>query len=253
MPSRLLFAVVLFCLNGLVVQAQDQRLKVPPAATVLSLSGLNFNLYNHMPGMFHGYFSKPPYRMVKVKYPASIAHNSISKGVEALDAAVRSTPGQKIVIAHSQGAQVCSRWMREHADDPTAPGPGELMFILTGNPLRATGGYIIGRKEVGGTTGLPTPTGTRWKIIDFARRYDGWADWVQDENNKPAVKTANRGKQTFHLNYDDVDFFSPSNTVWTIGNTDFVLTFEEKLPIPTASRAEVEAAYTNRPKTIARQ
>lgn len=196
--------------------------------------------------------------MVQIKYPASIAKNSISKGVEMLDEALRSTPGPKIVLAHSQGAQVCSRWMREHANDSTAPSPAEVVFILTGNPLRSTGGYIIGRKEVGGTIGLPTPTNTPWKIIDFARRYDGWADWVQDEKNKLAVKNANIGKQKLHLQYDDIDFYSPTHTIWTNGNTTYVLTWEEELPVlkgksasankVNATREEIEAAYTNRPR-----
>lgn len=237
--------------------ADTSRLNIFTSATVLTLSGLNFNLYNSMPKQFGGLFARPPYTMVHVKYPASIASNSISKGVEMLDAAVKATPGLKIVMAHSQGAQVCSRWMREHANDTTAPGPNELMFILSGNPLRSTGGYIIGRKEVGGTIGIATPTYTPWRIIDFARRYDGWADWVQDEQNKLAVKNANKGKQTLHTNYDEVDFDSPSHTIWTKGNTTYVLTREEKLPVlkssakPSqvkATRNEIEAAYTNRPR-----
>lgn len=236
------------------------RLYIPPTATVLTLSGLNFNLYNSMPQQFHGLFSKPPYTMVQVKYPASIAKNSIAKGVEMLDAALRATPGPKIVMGHSQGAQVCSRWMRENANDTTAPPPGELLFILTGNPLRSTGGYIIGRKEVGGTIGEPTSTNTPWRIIDVARRYDGWADWVQDEQNKLAVRNANTGKQTLHKQYDEVDLFSPTHTIWSRGNTTYVLTWEEELPVlkgnPDADkvkavRAEIEAAYTNRPSKTA--
>ena len=237
--------------------SDTSALKVFSSATVLTLSGLNFNLYNSMPGKFNGMFAKPPYTMVQIKYPASISNTSITRGVEMLDAALRSTPGRKIVMGHSQGAQVCSRWMREHAGDTTAPGAGELMFILTGNPLRATGGYIIGRKEVGGTTGLPTPTDTPWRIIDFARRYDGWADWVQDEQNKLAVSNANRGKQSLHKKYNDIDFLSSTHTTWSIGNTTFVLTREEQLPVLgnkmkspgeiKITRAKIEAAYTNRP------
>lgn len=238
--------------------ADTNRLQIPGSATVLTLSGLNFNLYNTMPRQFRGLFARPPYTMVQVKYPANIARNSIAKGVEMLDEALRTTPGPKIVMGHSQGAQVCSRWMREHANDTTAPKPDELLFILTGNPLRSTGGYIIGRKEVGGTIGVATPTHTPWRIIDVARRYDGWADWVQDEHNKLAVKNANIGKQTLHKKYDEVDFFSPTHTIWISGNTTYVLTWEQELPVlkgsssplsrVDAARAEIEAAYTNRPQ-----
>ena len=242
-----------------ITNAHSDKLNVPDSATVLTLSGLNFNLYNSMPDKFHGLFSKPPYTMVRVKYPASIAKNSISKGVDMLNEALRKTPGPKIVLAHSQGAQVCSRWMRTYASDTTAPKPGELLFILTGNPLRSSGGYIIGRKEVGGTIGLPTPVNTPWPIIDFARRYDGWADWVQDEKNKVAVRNANIGKQTLHKKYNDIDFFSPTHSIWTNGNTTYVLTHEDELPIlkgnsspskDKETREKVESAYTNRPNPL---
>ena len=170
--------------------------------------------------------------MVKVKYPASLAPNSISDGVLNLDAALRTTPGQKIVLAQSQGAQVASRWMREHAGDPAAPRPSELTFVLTGNPLRSDGGgYIIGRTEVGGTTGLPTPTDTPWHIIDVARRYDGWADWPVDQDNETAIKNAKMGKRKLHTKYSKVDINDPRSTVWTRGNTTYVLTYEDSLPI----------------------
>lgn len=231
-------------------------LKIPASATVFTLSGLNFNLYNSMPKIFKGIFAQPPYQIEQIKYPASVAKNSIALGVQMLDEALKNTPGWKIVLAHSQGAQVCSRWMREHAGDTTAPGANELLFILSGNPLRSSGGYIIGRKEIGGTIGKATPTDTRWPIIDVARRYDGWADWVQDEANKEAVKNANKGKQSFHKDYSDVDLFSKTHTIWKTGNTTYVLT-EEDLPLYKGKklsvsaelklRSHIEKGYTNRP------
>lgn len=233
-------------------------LKIPAEATVLTLSGLNFNLYNDMPQKFKGIFAASPYKMKQIKYPASIAKNSIDKGVQLLDEALKNTSGQIIVLAHSQGAQVCSRWMREHAKDSLAPEATRLLFILSGNPLRSSGGYIIGRKEVDGKTGVATPTDTPWPIIDVARRYDGWADWVQDENNKVAVTNARKGKQMLHKQYDEVDLYSPAHTIWKKGNTTYVLT-EEKLP-PVAKgkklsesklaelRKQIENGYTNRPE-----
>jgi len=94
------------------MREDTSRIQVFPSATVLTLSGLNFNVNNYMPAQFHGLFTNYPYTMVRIKSPASIASNSISKGVAMLDEALRTTPGPKIVLAHSQGAQVCSRWMR---------------------------------------------------------------------------------------------------------------------------------------------
>lgn len=221
-------------------RAEERTLPLPPAATVLTLSGLNFNLTRYMPRQFGGVFARPPYVMREVRYPASLASDSIAKGVAALDTALRTTSGPVIVLAHSQGAQVASHWMRQHADDPAAPSGDRLIFLLTGNPLRSEGGYIIGRREVGGTIGASTPVTSRWKVIDVARRYDGWADWPADETNRRAVKNARAGMFGIHPRYDVVSLHDPSNTVWTRGTTTFVLTHGEIL-------ADVEQAYRRPP------
>lgn len=237
------------------------RLPVPAEATVLTLSGLNFNLTRYMPRQFQGAFARPPYVLREVHYPASLAHDSISKGVFALDAALRGAKGPIIVMAHSQGAQVATHWMRAHANDDTAPPADRLVFILTGNPLRAEGGRGIGRREVGGTIGPPTPTDTRWTVIDVARRYDGWADWPADETNRRAVDNARAGMRLLHTHYDEVSLRDKSHTVWTRGTTTFVLT-RENLPIlrsivlaggpgdqagRRAMRDEIERAYRRPP------
>lgn len=239
-----------------------------PSGTVLSMVGLNFNLSwggipaDYMPLALQGVLAASPYTMQKVSYPASLQKNSITDGVKNFDKAVRSTAGLKIGFGHSQGAQVMSRWMRQYKDDPTAPGPSELMFVLIGNPLRSTGGYIIGRAEVGGATGLPTALDTPWTIVDVARRYDGWADWVTDPSNKIAVQNANSGKQLIHTHYENVNLYNPDHTVWTVGNTTYVLT-QESPPYLKSMRktqsvtdtlaaevqADIEAAYDNRPST----
>lgn len=238
--ARLVLILALSFAAPSLARAEDRLLPLPPAGTVLTLTGLNFNLTRYMPRQFGGVFARPPYVMREVRYPASLASDSISRGVAALDAALRATPGPVIVLAHSQGAQVASHWMRQHADDPAAPSGDRLVFLLTGNPLRSEGGYIVGRREVGGTIGLPTPVTTRWNVIDVARRYDGWADWPTDEANHAAVEKARAGMFTVHTRYDVVRLNDPSNTVWKRGTTTFVLTREEMQP-------HVERAYRRPP------
>lgn len=233
--------------------AEERLLPIPAAATVLTLSGLNFNLSNYMPRQFGGVFAHPPYVLRQVRYPASLASDSITRGVAALDAALRDTAGPVIVLAHSQGAQVASHWMRQHANDTSAPSGDRLVFLLTGNPLRAEGGYGIGRREVGGTIGEPTPVTSRWQVIDVARRYDGWADWPADTTNRRAIEAARAGMMRLHTQYDEVDLFAASHTVWTRGTTTFVLT-REALPLRAvrseergAVQAEIERAYRRPP------
>lgn len=246
--------------DALAQMTASSRLPIPPAATVLTLTGLNFNLTNYMPDVFQGKFSRPPYRIVEVRYPASIGPQTISKGVRALDNAMRDTPGPLIVLAHSQGAQVASHWMREHANDPTAPAPNRVMFILLGNPLRSFGGSAIGHREFGGTIGEPTPITTPWTIVDVARRYDGWADSPSDASNRLAAKNANLGKRTYHTHYNEVDLDDPTHTVWSRGNTTYVLTHEtlpmwRNGPKPTEREqretiAYVESAYNRPPNDL---
>lgn len=234
------------------------------SATVLSMVGLNYNINDYMPEQLQGVFALPPYTMQHIDYPASLKRTSIDEGVANLDKAIRATSGNIIVIAHSQGAQVASRWMRTYASDGTAPDASRLMFILTGNPLRSTGnGHIIGLTEVGGTIGEPTPLTTKWWIVDVARRYDGWADYPSDNTDQLATKNANAGQASFHTNYSGVDIYDPENTLWSLGNTTFILTKEITPPllknwilvgeqgdaVRAAYKRHIEKAYTDRPVT----
>jgi hypothetical protein len=214
---------------------------------------------------YGGMFAKAPYTMVEVKYSAAWNRTSITEGVQLLDAALASTSGDIIVMAHSEGAQVASRWMRTYANDPTrAALAGRVTFLLSGNPLRSSqggGGQMIGLWENDGTRALPTPTTTPWAIVDVARRWDGWADWPADTSNKFAVRNARKGMTSFHFNYNNVDIYDPANTVWHDGNTTYVLTHENTPPImrslfanpnlASVLRGRIETGYQRPPNDIA--
>ena len=122
-----------------------------------------------------GWAHTDPNVAVNVPYTATLKATSITDGVTALDAALKSTPGQVVAMGHSQGAQVISRWLRTHATDMDAPDPARVSFLLTGNPLRPLTGRIIGANEVDGITGQPTLQDTDYRIVDVARQHDGWA------------------------------------------------------------------------------
>ena len=148
-----------------------------------------------------------------------------------------------------------SRWATAY-DFPDVQS-GKVIREEFENPLRATGGYGIGRPEFDGTIGAPTPTDSLSLVIDYARRYDGWTDWVQNTDDPIAVQNAMSGRSTLHRLYTEVDLFDPNHTIWRVDNTLFVLTYEEALPffkgepqpasVVSATRARCEAAYTNRP------
>ncbi|KMO82862.1 PE-PPE domain protein [Mycolicibacterium chlorophenolicum] len=252
-----------------VVAGNSTGIELPAAATVFTLRGMNVRKtsYNPMLKEYGGMFAKAPYTMVEVKYSAAWNRTSITEGVQLLDAALASTPGDIIVMAHSEGAQVASRWMRTYADDPTRAALADrVTFLLSGNPLRSSqggGGQMIGLWENDGTRALPTPTTTPWAIVDVARRWDGWADWPADTSNKIAVRNARKGMASFHFNYNNVDIYDPANTVWHEGNTTYVLTHENTPPIirslfanpnlVSLLRGRVETGYQRPPDDISSQ
>jgi hypothetical protein len=210
-----------------------------------------------MPKEYGGIFSQAPYTLQAVKY-GQWGLSAFANGVQKLDDALMSSSGDVIVMAHSEGAEIATRWIRMYADDPTRAAMADrITFLLSGNPVRSGSGYLVGRFEGDGAIGVATPTDSPWAIVDVARRWDGWADWPTDSTNRWAIAEAIAGKTTSHMWYSKVDLYSPQNTVWQQGNTTFVLTQEPDLQIlkkfrgapadfVDAVRAEIEAGY-NRP------
>lgn len=159
--------------------------------TVLTLEPLDFNVLGNTLKLQLRGIPCVGNTVLKVDYPASFQATSINKGVEALDLALHVTQGPKLVFAHSQGAQVVSRWLRQGIKVP------DVRFLLIGNPLRKYGGYIIGKPEVGGQIGLPTPNDTDYPVVDLKMQYDGWAD-MPTKTGMIAALNASRGKGPRH-------------------------------------------------------
>jgi len=128
--------------------------------------------------------------------------------------------GPTIVFAYSNGALVAERWLAEHADDPEAPSPDELSFVLIGNPRRAHGGS------------MPAMPPSEYQVIDVVRQYDPKADFPDNPLNLLALANVALGiLSPMHLNYTGVDIDDPANTRWTEGNTTYVFVPTENLPL----------------------
>jgi len=211
--------------------------------TVLTLEPLDFNvLGNTLKLQLRGIPCRGR-EVIKVDYPASFQKDTIDLGVAALDAALRRVTGPKLVFAHSQGAQVVSRWLRT----PSEQIP-QVEFLLIGNPLRKYGGYIIGRPEVGGRQGLPTPDDTVYPVIDLKLQYDGWADWPGDVGNLWSKLNAKQGQNKRHCyGYLDADPADPQALTYTVGNTRYVMIpGKPVIPVP---KAWIESSYA-RPESL---
>lgn len=196
-----------------------------------------------MPANFGGRITAGNH-VVEVRYPAAPTKGSIRDGVEALQAAIMSTPGDLLVFAHSQGAQVCSRWLRTHA---LSANPDRVSFLLIGNPLRKYGGYGVGRPEFDGLIGEATPTDTPYLVTDVAMQYDGWADCPTGKGlwaNLNALADRygiNFGRGIHTFGYRTADLHDPRRETYVEGRTIFaLLPHKPLLPIPASW---IEPAY----------
>lgn len=151
---------------------------------------------------------------IRIKYPAVLdpsgdrPHGSIQTGATRLNTAIRTTPGPKIVLAYSQGAQVAGAWLRRYAYQPDAPHPNTLSFILIGNPERRYGKQPW--------TAKVTPDDTQYTVRDVARSGDNWADY----KGVPASRfLAMFGR--IHTDYWGVNLEVPGTIIHTVGNTTY--------------------------------
>ena len=188
--------------------------------TVLTVGALDLGIdrsVNYMRRVCKGFAVADGRTQMQVKYPATLdptgdsPSGSIQTGVKNLDELIRKTPGQKIVLAYSQGAQVAGAWLRKYAAAPNAPSANELSFILIGNPERKYGQQPWTKKT--------TPDYTQYKVRDVARRGDNWADWQGTTDSRLLALFG-----SIHLNYWNTDVYDPQSEVRKIvGNTTYVV------------------------------
>lgn len=191
-------------------------------------------------------------RVIRVNYPAAPTPNSIPRGLDSLDLAVRSTTGDILIFAHSQGAQVVSRWLRLRSDSAGSPSPSRLRFLLIGNPLRKYGGYGVGRPEFDGATGLATPNDTPYEVTDYKLQYDGWADdptgpGMAAQRNARQDRFGINGNRAIHAwGYRTARLDHPRRKTYTEGTTVYVMSPHPPLT-PWVPSWLIERSY-NRPE-----
>lgn len=157
--------------------------------------------------VFSGAFNTEDYSIVGIAYPATMwpingdtaptLPNSIAAGVDSLDAAIKSIPGQKIICGITQGAMVVTQELLALATDPAAPPAEEMTFICCADPSRINGVfrhfYTPGQTDiVSGYTVIDTPN-TQYNGIVMVQEYDGACDFPQDRNKIFSVINAIMG------------------------------------------------------------
>lgn len=194
----------------------------PATNTVLTLSPFSNSI--DMTKELQGSMCRTPNTCVPVTWSPTFY---VPAGEASLDAAMKAQPDAPFVVfGYSQGAEVVEQWLKNHADDPDAPDPADVTFVLIGNPTRVYGG-------TGSLFGEVVPQ-TDYQVIDISREYD----FASDFPNKPsspfyllAIANAVAGLVTVHLNYQDVNVDDPANTEWKVGNTTYILVPTPSLPL----------------------
>ena len=202
-----------------------------PTATVLTLEGARL-----VPGVeapwnaaaTDGPICQNADTCTQVEYLSAFSSLGALQGANALNRALETTSGEKVVFGYSLGALAATQWIVQHADNTDAPDPDEVSFVLYGNPARP---HTAAGKWIGAVT---TPD-TQYHVTDVTRQYDGVSDFPQNPLNLVAVANAAAGVLFIHLDYVDVDVENPTpgTVTWTEPDSNYTYVFipTENLPL----------------------
>jgi hypothetical protein len=155
-----------------------------------------------MRSAFGGAFAGPEYTCRRLNYPAKLwpltgarsptLGASIARGVPMLDAAIKGTTGDLVVVGFSQGCLVIEQELRNLESDPDAPPPSDMSVVLVEDPIRP-GGMLSSHFAPGRTVPLLDytmiePANTQYDVTVIEREYDGAGDWPE---NRCAIATLN--------------------------------------------------------------
>ncbi len=199
-----------------------------PVATVLTLEPLDLgtdDLTNIMAGVLEDFADTAGRIQQRVSESSNLTYAGLMSDAATLNTAIMSTPGPKIVLGWSRGAQVASEWLQNDASASGAPSSATLSFVLIGNPQRRLGGKP-GATTLDGVALQPTPDTTQYTVTDISRRWDGWSNW----DDWPAMLPSDQarlilGQIVDHANYSQVSVSNPTNmTRAVVGHTTYVVT-----------------------------
>lgn len=259
--SLVVIFVALIAVPALAVtQTITTAVQLLAATTVLMMGGTGTPLapttpaenQTYMSTMLNGFFVQPGYTRVAVHTPEEFWPStgnddrtfdvSVADGVDDLDAAIKTPAyyvgGNKVIVfGYSQSATIIAMEKQNLADDPNAPLPSQLEFVVVGslnNPdgglfTRLPGFVILGL----GVTFEPAMPNDGYKTTSYVREFEGLADLPDNPLNLLALGNALVGAAVLHPDYRSVDPDDPSNI--TLPSTDpnsvYVLMPTARLPI----------------------
>lgn len=170
------------------------------SATVLAMGGLGYETVDPdlIKQTLGGRFANDT--VIGLPWPGQMAPfngdltlgQSAAVGLDTMAAAVRDTPGQKIVLGASGSTVVVDDLMRRLANDPNAPSPDEISFVVMGDANRGVFRGFQGIK-VPIFDYVPDVPVTPYNVIVIKGEYDGIGDWPDRWWNVLAVANALAG------------------------------------------------------------
>ena len=170
--------------------------------TVLAMGGLGYETMDTdlIARVLGGKYANEE-KLVGLPWPGQMApwngtltlEQSVAVGLANMDAAIRDTPGPKIIAGASGTTLVVDEEMRRLAEGPNAPPADELSFVVLGDANRGV------LKQFRGLTipyldyTVPALPVTKYDVLVVAGEYDGIGDWPDRPWNLLAVVNALAG------------------------------------------------------------
>jgi hypothetical protein len=172
-------------------------------------------------------------------------NQSVAVGVQNLNAAITSTPGNTLVWACSQSSTIATEEIRDLMA-AGSPDQGMLSFILTGDPNNPNGGILerfTGMTIPGmGITGSgATPPNSPYPTAIFTNQYDPVSDFPQYPLDAVADLNAVFGLGQHNYTLPATDYYWQAST----GDTTYWMHLAPNLPLVAPLRYLIPQPYGN--------
>ena len=169
---------------------------------------------------------------------------SISKGVQYLDQAIRAEAGNTISVWTTSQSSVVATDEIRHLMSIGSPFQNQLKFILTGNPNNPDGGFferLVGwyQPVLDGYLNGATPADSPYQTVIYSNEYDMAADFPQYILNPVSDLNSVMGFLLGAHSYSAIDLSGaiqlPTSPGYT-GSTTYYLNLTQNLPLVTPLR-----------------